>query len=80
MKDYLENEGFDEVKNAKQTIRTAFQAELISDAEDWMNMIQRRNLASHTYNRAISEEITKYIKDDFFPLVRKLYEDLKKRL
>ncbi|PIY20059.1 nucleotidyltransferase [Candidatus Desantisbacteria bacterium CG_4_10_14_3_um_filter_40_18] len=80
MKDYLENEGFDEVKNAKQTIRTAFQAELISDAEDWMDMIQRRNLASHTYNRAISEEITKYIKDDFFPLVRKLYEDLKKRL
>jgi nucleotidyltransferase substrate binding protein (TIGR01987 family) len=79
MKDFLENEGYDEVKNSKQTIRTAFKAELISDAEQWMEMIQNRNLASHTYNAVILEETVVYIHDEFFPLVRKLYEDLKKR-
>ncbi|MFH2032759.1 MAG: nucleotidyltransferase substrate binding protein [Bacteroidota bacterium] len=79
MKDYLENEGFDEVKNSKQTIRTAFRAELIYDAEKWMDVIQKRNLASHTYNQSILEETVKYIKEEFYPLVRKLYEDLKNR-
>lgn len=80
MKDYLENEGFDEVKNAKQTIRVAFQAELITDAEKWMEMIQKRNLASRTYNQTILDETVAYINDEFFPLVRKLYEDLKTEL
>jgi nucleotidyltransferase substrate binding protein (TIGR01987 family) len=79
MKDYLESEGFDEVANAKQTIRIAFQAELITDAEKWMEMIQKRNLASHTYNQKILRETVQYIKDEFYPLVRKLYEDMKGR-
>lgn len=80
MKDFLENEGYDEVKNSKQTIRTAFKAELITDAEKWMEVIQKRNLASHTYNTVVLEETVGYICDDFYPLVRKLYEDLKKHL
>lgn len=80
MKDYLENDGYDEVNNAKQTIRTAFRAELITDAEGWMEMIQKRNLASHTYNQTILEETVTFIKDEFFPLVRTLREDLKARL
>jgi len=80
MKDYLEDEGFDDVKNSKKTIRIAFQAELISDAEGWLGIIEKRNLASHTYNQIILEETIKYIKDEFFPLARKLFEDLKKRL
>ena len=80
MKDYLENEGFDEVKNSKQTIRTAFKAELIHDAEKWMEVIQKRNLASHTYNQSVLEETVQYTKEGFFPLARKLYEDLKNQL
>jgi|SRR5690554_4384535 len=79
MKDYLENEGFAEVKSVKQTIRTAFQAELITDAEEWMKMIQKRNLASHAYNQSILNETVEYIKVEFYPLVRKLYEDMKGR-
>jgi nucleotidyltransferase substrate binding protein (TIGR01987 family) len=77
MKDYLENEGYDEVKNSKQTIRTAFQAELITDAEQWMEMIQKRNLVSYAYNQVILHESVLYIREEFLPLVRKLYEDLK---
>jgi nucleotidyltransferase substrate binding protein (TIGR01987 family) len=80
MKDYLENEGYDEVKNSKQTIRVAFQAELITDAEKWMEVIQKRNLASHTYNQVILQETVQYIQNEFFPLVRKLYEDLRSHL
>ena len=80
MKDFLENEGYDEVKNSKQTIRTAFQAELITDAEKWMEVIQKRNLASHTYNSVILQETVNFITIEFYPLVRKLYEDFKKKV
>jgi nucleotidyltransferase substrate binding protein (TIGR01987 family) len=80
MKDYLENEGYDEVLNSKQTIRTAFQAELIRDAEKWMEAIAKRNLASHAYNPDILDETAAYITAVFFPLARQLYEDLKSRL
>lgn len=80
MKDFLENEGFTEVKNSKQAIRTAFQAELILDAEGWMTAIQKRNLASHSYNDIILEETVEYIKDEFYPIVSKLYQDLKNQL
>ena len=80
MKDFLENEGFTEVKNSKQAIRTAFQAELILDAEGWMTAIQKRNLASHSYNDIILMETVEYIKDEFYPIVSKLYQDLKNQL
>ena len=80
MKDYLENEGYDQVKNSKQTIRTAFQAELISDAETWMGAIEKRNLASHAYNSVILGETIEFIYKEFSPIAKKLYEDLKKHL
>ena len=80
MKDFLENEGYDDVGNSKKTIRTAFKAELISDAEKWMEIIERRNLASHAYNAIILKETVDFIHNEFYPTVKKLYEDLKKRL
>jgi len=80
MKDYLENEGYDQVKNSKQTIRTAFQAELISDAETWMGAIEKLNLASHAYNSVILGETIAFIHKEFSPIVKKLHEDLKKLL
>lgn len=80
MKDYLENEGFFEITNPKQTIRTAFQSKLIQDAEAWMLAIKKRNLASHTYNQILLEETVSYIKNEFYPLASKLYSDLKSQL
>ena len=77
MKDYLENKGYDQAKNSKQTIRTAFQAELISDAETWMGAIEKRNLASHAYNSVILGETIAFIHKEFYPIVKKLHEDLK---
>ncbi len=80
MKDYLESQGFVEVKSPKQAIRTAFQVGIITDAEQWLEMIAKRNLASHTYNQTILQETVKYIKDEFSPLVEKLNREMKDRL
>jgi nucleotidyltransferase substrate binding protein (TIGR01987 family) len=79
MKDYLAEEGFDDVQGSKQAIRAAFQAKLIGDAEHWMEAVQKRNLASHTYDRLILDEGVAFILNTFFPLAQALYEELKKR-
>jgi nucleotidyltransferase substrate binding protein (TIGR01987 family) len=77
---YLVFEEFDQVINSSQTIRTAFKAGLIADAEKWMEIIEKRNFASHTYNENVLEETVEFIHLEFFPLVQKLYEDLRCKL
>ncbi|MGI6393487.1 MAG: nucleotidyltransferase substrate binding protein [bacterium] len=74
MKDYLENEGYDNVDNSKKAIRTAFRAELIKDPEVWMEMVQKRNLTSHIYNATILKEAVEFIKNKFYPEVEKIIE------
>lgn len=80
MKDYLENEGYDDVENAKKTIRQAFQDEIIRDAEGWMESLEKRNSTSHTYNPAILIEIVEFIDKAFSPNVRDLYHFFKSEL
>lgn len=78
IKDYLENEGYDNVKNGKQAIRQAFQDELIHDAETWMTALEKRNVTSHVYNVNILEETLAFIHDRFYPVLRELYFKFKK--
>ena len=77
MKDYLEFEGFDNLAGSKQVIRTAFKAGLIENAEGWLNAVQKRNIASHTYDQNVLFEGVVFVSNDYFPLVSKLYNDLK---
>jgi nucleotidyltransferase substrate binding protein (TIGR01987 family) len=82
MKDYLTTEGFDEPAGSKQTIRAAFAAGIIGGAEQteqWMTAVERRNLASHTYDSLVLDEGVAFITGTFYPLVQKLYEVLKKK-
>ena len=79
LKSYLESEGFDNIAGSKDTIRTAFQAGLIDDAEGWLNAVQKRNIASHTYDEEILSEGVAFIDADYYPLVSKLYSVLKEK-
>jgi nucleotidyltransferase substrate binding protein (TIGR01987 family) len=81
MKDYLENDGYDEVQNAKKTIRVAFAADLIGDAaETWMQAIEQRNQTSHVYNPEVMLDTLAFISRDFAPVMRDLYFTLKKQV
>jgi len=80
MKDYLEFEGFDNLAGSKQVIRTAFQAGLIENAEGWLDAIQKRNIASHVYDENVLSEGVIFVRDDYFPLASKLYNELKAKL
>ncbi|MFM7243062.1 MAG: nucleotidyltransferase substrate binding protein [Planctomycetaceae bacterium] len=57
IKDYLEQSGV--VLSAvtpRQVIKDAFAARLLTDGQTWIDMIDHRNLLSHTYDPANFEE------------------------
>jgi nucleotidyltransferase substrate binding protein (TIGR01987 family) len=60
-KDFLEHQGIQGLFGSRDTTREAFQKGLISNGDDWMDMIKSRNLSSHTYSKKIAEELVKKI-------------------
>ena len=56
IKAFLDYEGI-EVNSPRSAIRKAFQTELIDDAEAWLDMLEKRNLSSHTYDAETAKEI-----------------------
>ena len=67
MQDFFVYQGNTEIRGSRDATRQAFSAELITDGDNWMEMIKNRNLTSHTYNEEISEEIYRNIVDRFYP-------------
>ena len=76
LKDYLESEGYI-VKSPKQTLKQAFQIELITEGELWIMALDDRNLTAHTYDEETTDLIINNIINDYFPLIEALYYRLK---
>ena len=56
LKDILENEGY-KIIGPRSAIKKAFNRGLIKDGEVWANIMQSRNLTSHTYNQETADKI-----------------------
>lgn len=76
LKDYLEEQGFMDVKSPRATIKKAFEIELIVDGHTWLEALENRNLAAHTYDDATAKEIYELICDSYFPLLEQLKNKL----
>lgn len=66
LKDYFEYQGNTGITGSRDASREAFQKGLIADGNVWMEMIISRNKSSHTYNKAIADEIVQKIQTDYF--------------
>lgn len=78
-KDYLEFKGYT-AKSPSETIKQAFQSEIISNGHVWIDALDDRNLATHTYDEKIADKVLKRIKEDYYPVLRALYQFLKREL
>ena len=81
LKDFLEERGVQNLYGSKDATREAFKTGLIENGEAWMNMIQSRNLTSHTYEEAIAAAIVSAIRATYFTefeALRIKLEELKK--
>lgn len=52
----MELEGL-EARSPRAAIRGAFQVGLLSDDTGWLDILELRNLTSHTYDEALAEKL-----------------------
>ncbi len=79
MKDFLTAEGY-EVKSPRDSIKTAFEHGLIENGTLWLEALEKRNLASYTYDDKILDELEELIIHTYYPILDDLKEVLKKKL
>ena len=67
LKDYLEMEGIQGLIGSRSTAREAFKRGLVMDGAVWMDMIEKRNLSSHTHNQTVALTIVEAIAERYYP-------------
>ncbi|WP_404455613.1 nucleotidyltransferase substrate binding protein [Virgibacillus necropolis] len=75
LKDYLEVQGYN-VKSPRETIKQAYQIDLIDDGHIWLGALSKRNLTAHTYDEALAKEFANEITQLYFPAIKVLYVKL----
>ena len=78
LKDFLEEHGARNLYGSKDTTREAFKRGLIDNGEAWMDMINSRNLTSHTYNEGTAAQIAAAILEVYFPEFSDFQEQMAK--
>jgi nucleotidyltransferase substrate binding protein (TIGR01987 family) len=73
MKDYLEEHGFNDLNTPRGAIKQAFNSGIIKDGHSWMQLLSDRNLTSHIYNEAVSQQIIELIRYKYYPMFQELF-------
>jgi len=74
LKDYLEEGGLViSPVTPRQVLKEAFAAKIISDGQVWINMLDNRNLLSHTYDSAVFEQAVEAIARHYLPAMEKFH-------
>lgn len=77
LKDYLQQQGL-EVPFPRDVIKQSFAAQLIQDGAHWIQMLDKRNELTHTYNEEQAKRAIQLIRNQYFPLLEQVYNTLKK--
>lgn len=72
LKDFLENNGQENIYGSRDTIRLAFKLGLIENGDGWMNMLKSRVKTTHTYNEDTANEVSQEIVTGYFELFKEM--------
>jgi nucleotidyltransferase substrate binding protein (TIGR01987 family) len=73
LKDYLEHSGVQLTSvTPKSVIKAAFAARLIPDGQLWIDILEKRNLLSHTYDQSLLGDGLAEIHQRFLPAIEQL--------
>ena len=78
MKEVLEQHGRfeDKIGSPRALIKTAFQCGMISDEEQWLDLLKTRNVLAHTYSDEQTLNVIRSLKEKYIFA----FDDLKKEL
>jgi len=72
LQDYLDEIGFNDVKGPKPVIKIAFQYDIIPDGNIWIDMLDARNLTTHSYDEEVANEIMNKIVNHYYFAIKEL--------
>ncbi len=72
VKDYLEVQGFVDIRSPRAALKKAFEINLLENGHDWMDLLQDRNLTAHIDDEQKATEMEKHLQEKYFPLVNAL--------
>jgi nucleotidyltransferase substrate binding protein (TIGR01987 family) len=74
LKDYLEYEGrVIEPLTPRNVIKEAFAARILRDGQVWIDMLDHRNLLSHSYDAAAFDQAVLAIRDRYLAAIEELH-------
>ncbi len=75
MKDYLESQQL-YPKTPRETIKQAYQIDLIDEGHLWIDALEDRNRTVHTYDQEAAKKMVEDITRLYLPLLERLYKKL----
>lgn len=78
LKAYSERAGL-RAFSPRDALRSGFQLGIISEEEDWFQMLEDRNLTSHTYNEATAELIYAHL-PRYFAMMREAIDEIQRQI
>ena len=73
VKDYLEASGWVfATVTPRQVLKDAFGSKIVADGQVWTDMLNHRNLLSHTYDSAAFEEAVDAVAERYLPALQAL--------
>lgn len=79
LKSTLEYEGID-ANSPRTSIREGFKADIIPDAAKWLDMLESRNLSTHTYDEETALDICNAIKSTYISLLVNLKDSIEEKI
>lgn len=75
LKSRLEHEGFTDVATPRRALRQAFQLGWITAGDTWLRALEYRNLSVHTYHQDVLNQLTTFVREEFFPVLETFHDD-----
>lgn len=77
MKEYLESENLVGFNTPKMVVKEIYKIGLIDNGETWLDMLNDRNLASHTYDEETAKQIYLNIVNEYLPELKQFVTSMK---
>lgn len=80
IKAYMSYSGIADIKTPRQAFKEAFAAGLIEEGDVWLEMLDDRNLTSHTYDQSTARRVYEKVKNRYYPAMSKLKEAISREI